>query len=184
MSRQTHYFLAVPIPDEIKLQLGNWVEDGKEQNKFKSWVYPQDYHITLHFLGGISSEQLDRIHDVLPRFLRAWPPFELSITHYGSFGETKTPRVFWAGLGQEPALDDLQEKLGEVLSGLGLEIERRPYRPHITLARKWEGDNPFILPEMESVAWTFLVDQVILYRTHLDRLPRYEGFSKFPFSSI
>lgn len=177
---QPHYFLAIPIPDRLKQQLADGAENRKEQYKFKSWVFPQDYHITLHFLGGISSEQLDGINHVLPGFLKSRSPFELRVTHYGIFGETKAPRVFWAGLEQVPAMYDLQEKMGEALSGVGVEIERRPYSPHITLARRWEGEDPFNLPELELAEWTFLVDQVVLYRTHLNRVLKYEGFSKFP----
>lgn len=181
---QTHYFLAVPLPDTMKQQLADWLEDKKQQYPFKSWVYPLDYHITLHFLGGVHNEQLDQMNLLLPGLLRSWSPFELTMTHFGIFGQMESPRVFWAGLEHEPILHHLQEKIGEELKQIDLEVESRPYQAHITLARRWSGEKSFILPDLHRGEWQFSVDQVILYRTHVDRVPKYKGVCKFPLLGV
>ena len=51
----------------------------------------------------------------------------------------------------EPALLALHARVGEVLAGLGVALEARPYRPHVTLARKAGGSrSPALAP---ALAW-------------------------------
>ena len=120
--------------------------------------------------------------NLLPEVLLTEVPFHLKMTHFGSFGESSTPRVFWVGHKEEPSLFTLYDKVGEVCSNAGLEIERRPYRAHVTVARRWEGAATFILPSFDSLESTFQVDRVVLYRTNLKQLPKYEIIAQFPFS--
>jgi 2'-5' RNA ligase len=55
----------------------------------------------------------------------------------GSFGPHTAPRVLWIGLGGDlAALEALQSRLAAGLKEEGFEPEARPFRPHITLARR------------------------------------------------
>jgi RNA 2',3'-cyclic 3'-phosphodiesterase len=59
-------------------------------------------------------------------------------------------------------------------------LDKRPFRPHITVARKWIGDHPFSIKLVQqtpskTMDWTFQADTVTLYRTHMNRLPKYEA---------
>ena len=56
-----HYFLGLPVPREARSVWGDWISQVKNELPFKQWVPPQDFHITLHFFGRLSPEQVNVI---------------------------------------------------------------------------------------------------------------------------
>jgi len=110
-------------------------------------THRDDLHLTLHFLGQVDADRVDDLL-VLGRNIHV-PRFELILDHLGHFAR---PRVLWAGLESEPiALRNLHEDLAEGLRDLRFELESRPYRPHVTLARKVRT-RPEI-PDLHAIGW-------------------------------
>lgn len=181
-SQSTHFFLALPVPKEIAMQVRSAVREKNEDLAFKTWVVPDDYHITLHFLGHASQEQLKQVNQGLPDLIKDVKTFELEITRFGTFGEPLSPRILWVGVREEPSLYSLQDEIGTICKQAGFVLERRPYRPHITIARKWEKEDPFsidLLPIETGIDWKWRVREVLLYQTHMDRLPKYEAIYRY-----
>ena len=90
-------------------------------------------HLTLSFLGEVAAEREAAIADVAASMPRAGG-FTLVLDRAGSF---RRSRVAWAGASREPpALLELQSGLEARLRAAGFVLEDRPYRPHLTLARK------------------------------------------------
>lgn len=182
----THYFLAVPIPILMAQRLHDWLQSRQEELPFKNRVVPEDYHITLHFLGRADTKSLDQLESGLPTGVEGFSDFFLQATHFGCFGEKQSPRIFWVGTNDEPALQELQKSTGKICEKAGFQLENRPYRPHITMARRWKGEFPFVLPifhqELEDKDWVWKVDRFSLYRSHMDRIPKYEAVATFPFN--
>jgi RNA 2',3'-cyclic 3'-phosphodiesterase len=89
-------------------------------------------HLTLSFLGEVADPRLE---DARAAACRVRPRrFDLSIDRVGSF---RRSRVAWATASMlPPALMALQSSLDEALRARDFALEARPYRPHITLARK------------------------------------------------
>jgi 2'-5' RNA ligase len=89
-------------------------------------------HLTLAFLGEVDEARAAAAGEVAAT-LRA-RPFVLRLDRVGSF---RRSRVAWAGASELPVeLLALQSALDRGLRGNGFELEERPFRPHITLARK------------------------------------------------
>lgn len=90
---------------------------------------PQDWHLTLHFIGAVPRPRLDELRAALAVPLT---PFELRL---------ERPELWPHGLAVlcpeavPAALRQLYAELGQALRGLGLRTDARPYRPHLTLAR-------------------------------------------------
>ena len=61
--------------------------------------------------------------------------FSLTIHGIGSFGRSGSPRVIWAGVRACPSLHALQSDVHEGLIAIGLPLEERPFRPHLTIGR-------------------------------------------------
>jgi 2'-5' RNA ligase len=106
-------------------------------------VRAEKLHVTLHFLGQVPAERVEAVREgiALPM-----TPFELTV---------REPRLWHGGLAvleidTPPELLDLHARLGLALDALGLPVEQRPYRPHVTLARKARGAVP---PGATPVAW-------------------------------
>ncbi len=89
-------------------------------------------HLTLSFLGSV-----DAATEVCARHVAdtlAWQPFSLNIDRLGWFAR---PKVLWAGCTTiAPALANLVATLQEGMMRCSVNVDTRPFRPHITLARK------------------------------------------------
>src|SRR5690606_11924974 len=100
------------------------------------WVPPIAYHVTLGFLGWVRPELVVALEDVLTPVMAGARPFELSTGGLGGFPDGARARGLWAGVTAcHQVLGDLAGRCAAVTSGLGLEVDPRPYRPHVTLAR-------------------------------------------------
>ena len=96
------------------------------------WIDPENYHITLRFIGDIDDALARDIAGLLGAVQRG--SFELRLDGLSSFGGRK-PRAVVATVPQVPALMELQAEHDRLLQRLGMEPEGRKYTPHITLAR-------------------------------------------------
>ena len=96
-------------------------------------VRAERLHITLHFLGDVPTERLGEIAEGLQG---PFEPFELEFGHGGVWPNgiavlepADTP----------PQLERLHATLSDAVVALGLAVDARPFRPHVTLARKARG---------------------------------------------
>jgi RNA 2',3'-cyclic 3'-phosphodiesterase len=98
-------------------------------------VHPRDLHLTLQFLGELTSPQVRAALQAGDAVCgRA---FGLAIDQTGAF---RHARVLWCGPSQAPAaLSELVGELGRALGAHGFTPETRPFRAHVTLARKFHG---------------------------------------------
>ncbi len=97
------------------------------------WVAPENFHITLLFLGEQDSARLPEIHSAIERVSQQVAPFDWSVQGLGVFPNWNRPSVLWAGVqeGVQP-LSRLARLLEAELSD---EPSGKPFHPHITFAR-------------------------------------------------
>jgi 2'-5' RNA ligase len=114
----------------------------------------------------------------------AAPPMTLWLAGGGRFGSVRRPQVAWAGLdGDVQPLVDLAGRLAAAARTLGLPVEDRPFRPHLTLGR-WRPGRPADgtmtdrLAEYRGPAWP--VTEVRLWESHLGPRPTYETVATWP----
>jgi len=96
------------------------------------WIDPENYHLTLRFIGDIDDHLAREIADMLAGVRRM--SFELRLDGLTSFGGRK-PRAVVATAAPTPALLELQAEQERLMQRVGLEPEGRKYTPHVTLAR-------------------------------------------------
>ena len=120
-------FTAVEIPAEVGQSLA-LLRGGLPGAR---WVEPENYHVSLRFIGDIDDALAREIADMLGQVKR--PRFDLRIDGLDSFGGSR-PRVVIAAVSAVPELVDLQADHERLMQRVGLEPERK-YRPHVTLAR-------------------------------------------------
>jgi 2'-5' RNA ligase len=127
-------FTGLEIPSETALML-SMLRGGLRGAR---WIDPENYHITLRFIGDIDDRTADEVVDALDRIRR--DPIEIRLDGLGSFGNGK-PHVVWAGVQLPSALSELQSEQERILQRLHLPAERRKYVPHVTLARCKTSNN-------------------------------------------
>lgn len=175
----TRTFIAVRLPDDIRARLALQIDSLKPHLPASvRWVAPQSLHLTLAFLGELGDAQLAAAEQATAVAAREGAPFTLTLTHLGSFGPARSPRVIWAGVsGDISALGNLQGRLAAELELRGFPREDRPFAPHLTLARIKEPlppndsrDLPDLLrstPAGEDVSWQ--VHELCVMKSELER---------------
>lgn len=187
-------FIAVKLPSELQSILGKRCEKLSKELQFSKWTHPDDYHITLQFLGDTEKENIPAIIKALKEVGRECIPFQLSLEEVGTFGVPASPRVLWAGVsGELEKLHQLQQAVVSATLPLGYTAEKRDYKPHLTLARRYRGENPFNVRkidnllkldadlglEFDTIDWT--VDSFVLYSTRMYAIPMYENIENITF---
>lgn len=126
-------FVAIPLPEEVKMQLQQLQEpvDGLQ------WQRPDQYHLTLRFIGEVSDNMTRRVEDELNQVDTS--PFDIQLTGLGYFPQSSIPKVIWAGVKKNKRLTELQSQVEQACQRAGLEPDNRSYQPHITLGRNKEA---------------------------------------------
>jgi RNA 2',3'-cyclic 3'-phosphodiesterase len=121
-------FTALELPDVVVAELA--LMRGGVLGAH--WLEPEDYHVTLRFIGDIDARAARDIADTLGDIRRPKAPVRFEGLDW--FGGSK-PRAIIARVKAEPALMDLQAEQERRLRRIGIEPETRKYTPHVTLAR-------------------------------------------------
>lgn len=122
-------FIAIDPPQEIREQLASLCYGLPEAR----WTPIEQFHLTLNFIGEVDGTTFLDIRESLTELIQ--PPFELRFKGVGFFPPRGAPRVVWAGVELSEPLMQLQRKITTHLRQMGVELEKRKYSPHITLAR-------------------------------------------------
>jgi 2'-5' RNA ligase len=122
-------FVALPVPDEIADELAA-LQSGVPDAR---WQTAGNLHVTLCFCdevqGAVMRDLEEELGDV------EGPRFSLTLAGVEQFSTGKQPRALVALVEKSEQLDWLQQKVSTVARNCGIEIERRKFRPHVTLAR-------------------------------------------------
>jgi 2'-5' RNA ligase len=102
------------------------------------WIDPENYHITLRFIGDVDDALAREIAFMLGQVKR--PPFELRLDGLTSFGGRK-PRAVVASVPAVPPLVELQAEQERLMQRVGLPPEGRKFTPHVTVARLRESSS-------------------------------------------
>ncbi|RHW40794.1 RNA 2',3'-cyclic phosphodiesterase [Neobacillus notoginsengisoli] len=176
----SHYFFAAALPHETKLAMKEMMDKLKLDYPFRRWVHHQDLHITLAFLGAAPEDKRDLASTLVEEAVDGYESFPMEITGLGTFGRKAEPRVFWAGLSASEELKKLRDLVFHACEGAGFQLETRPFAPHVTLARNWKGERPFAgTGKTGRLVPGFTLDEVVLYRTNMDSVPKYEPVKEF-----
>ncbi|MGH9469544.1 MAG: RNA 2',3'-cyclic phosphodiesterase [Terriglobia bacterium] len=134
-------FIAIDIPEDVRLALSRRQASFRDaltsdhgRGRDVRWADPEGMHFTLKFLGEITAAQAEQVTLALSR-IRDFEPFEAVLKGFGFFPSAREPRVFWAGVEPASALKALAARIERELGEAGFEPERRPFSPHLTLAR-------------------------------------------------
>lgn len=122
-------FTGLEIPQDIAFALS--LKRGGLNGA--RWIEPENYHITLRFIGDVDHQTADEVAVSLDRLVNSLQ-FPVRLTHLDSFGGDK-PRALFAGIEASEALRGLQAAQERVLQRIGLPPEGRKFVPHVSLAR-------------------------------------------------
>ena len=126
-------FVALPVPEEIAddlVTLQSGVPDAR-------WVPSENFHVTLCFAGEVQGGTMRDLEEELSDI--AGPPFPVAIAGVEQFSSGKQPKALVALVERSERLERLHRKVSTIARHCGIEVERRKFRPHVTLARFRSG---------------------------------------------
>jgi 2'-5' RNA ligase len=131
-------FFGVTIPAAVRGQVAELQSALKRLGvRAGNWSAPDLFHITVLFLGELDASHRPWLDEVGEFSARQVAPFQLTVSHVGSFERN---RVLWLGVESDAGCAALAELHRAVSSkcqeNSALALDARPYRPHLTLARK------------------------------------------------
>lgn len=170
-------FIAIELPEDVRAGLRR-IQDELHLpgHNFVKWVFPDGIHLTLKFLGNISPLKVADVSKVMKDASVGTSTFSLTVSGLGAFPNLQRPRVLWVGVGGElDKLVTLQQRIDSGLGVLGFAPEKRPFAPHLTLARLREGTSPDRLREFGAlvakkpmaVGYDFVVNSINLMKSVL-----------------
>lgn len=128
-------FVAIPIPASVIKYLSDLMKKFQKEfseNSIK-WVQPNNIHITLKFLGDISTSSVVKLDKQLQS--KNFPPFTLVIDKVGAFPSIYKPRVIWVGTTTNPILMEINDHVQSVTKFINVDEENKTFSPHLTIAR-------------------------------------------------
>jgi 2'-5' RNA ligase len=153
-------FTALELPDAVVSQLA-LARGGVVGAR---WLEPEDYHVTLRFIGDIDARAAREVDEALEDIRR--PKALVRFEGLSWFGGDK-PRAIVAKVRADPALMDLQADQERRLRRIGIEPETRKYTPHVTLARLRGVGQASVASYLASrgalIAESFIAGRFVLY---------------------
>lgn len=129
-------FIILELPTDVRAHLVELQQQMKHHFHHSkiSWVKPEQFHVTIHFIGDVDDAQAQKLVDALKQ--QKYPgSFHVHLEAVSAFPDKKHPKILVVGVTSHPFLLQLRKRTADVLANLGLPFDGNTYRPHITLGR-------------------------------------------------
>jgi RNA 2',3'-cyclic 3'-phosphodiesterase len=160
--------VALDLSEPARAALARWRDEAVAGRDDLRAVVPNALHVTLAFLGYRPEKEIPLIAQVAAEAVEGLPPARLVPAGVKPV-PPRRPRLFALDL-EEPAGEctAVQSAISEALAGRRLyRPEKRPFWPHVTLARVKRGLRADPLRTEPPAAEELLADRVTLYRSTL-----------------
>jgi RNA 2',3'-cyclic 3'-phosphodiesterase len=188
-------FVAIAIPEPVRNEM---VRVQRELDELTPpgavrWTKPEQFHLTLKFLGGVPTSRVDELEAAIGAVCANARPLRLRAAGVGFFPNARAPRVIWAGITDtEGQLAGVQGKIERAVRPFAAEPGPEHFVGHLTLGRMKDRRNPRLrelanrAPALENQQfgeWT--AEEVKLVRSELfPEGARHTPLAAFPLSAI
>jgi len=148
-------FIALAVPPAVRQELGR--AQGRWQRRLPPgairWTRPDQFHVTLQFLGDVPAAQVAVVEMSLARICATFLSLRLRAQGLGFFPSSHQPRVMWAGASDgHGQLAELHRQIASALCWLTPEEPAEEFIGHITLGRFKPGHHAAIPKLLEFAA--------------------------------
>ncbi len=168
----TRCFIAIDYPQTILDRVIKIRDEMKAMVPVGTvrWVSNTNLHLTIKFLGEVSSFVLEEVRANMRNVCAGMQPIQLHIRGVGVFPNSRSPKVIWIGADGSDSLLTLARRCDDTCALSGIAKEDRPFKPHLTVGRITQSasethlrlisDQIRATPDPEY--GTFVVDHLIL----------------------
>ena len=161
-------FISLDLPLSLKHELSGHAKliAGQDKRQKIRWLPPENYHLTLVFLGEIESAILSGLQFALEQKLEAAESVPLTISAITPFPFSR-PRISAALVEHTTALLRLQRDLLNCVRKCGITPERRRFAPHVTLGRSKTRAGKTIDFQPRNILLSGITESVTLFQSEL-----------------
>jgi 2'-5' RNA ligase len=180
-AKASRLFVAFAVTDAALDEVERTIEPWRARFPKARWVPRENMHVTLKFLGRTWPRLEGWVHDQVATVAAGHGPVATRLTALGSFPSAGRARVLWVGI------EDPEGAFARLAGAMDVALEQafnsesRAFSPHLTVARSdppLKLDEGFARTRIEPLG--FLVDRIVLFRSHLRRpAPRYQPIAMF-----
>jgi 2'-5' RNA ligase len=129
-------FFCLPLGADVRATIARAADRLRREARMSaSWVEPENYHITLRFLGEIDPLATVKLKSIALKAAEECGAFSLTLREIGAFPSLDRARVLWAGGETPQGFLSLVDSLNQGLSLLEFPEEPKPAMAHATIAR-------------------------------------------------
>jgi 2'-5' RNA ligase len=183
-------FLAIEFEPGLRRALREATAPLRALLPDAGWVAEDRLHLTLKFLGEQAETLIQPLTATMGEIARRHWPVPMQLGGVGAFPNLRRPRVVWIGIAPSPKLELLQNDVEECCSALGVEVEGKPFRPHLTIGRLRGTEDRESVRELARIAREIrfradtLVSTIELVQSTLTSTgPRYARLAAAPLRS-
>ena len=127
-------FIAVELPEQMRWETAELARQ-LERRVSGRFTQPENYHVTLAFLGDVAERDVVLATDALEAACAGRPAPRLACDGLGKFGNA-SDATLWLGLVPAEELMRLAAAVRDELAARDIAFDEKPFKPHITLARR------------------------------------------------
>jgi RNA 2',3'-cyclic 3'-phosphodiesterase len=133
-------FLALNLDPEVRRRCYAATQALRAAGPDVRWVDETKLHLTLKFLGEQPESLVPPLSAALDKAASQSRELDLELGAIGAFPNFRRPRIVWLGVAPDPKLELLHHDVEVACETLGLSVDGRPFRPHVTLGRVEKND--------------------------------------------
>jgi len=129
-------FIGFPVESEdVEQTVVTWQNDPKLNLNLFNWVRPENWHVTLYFLGETGETEKLLLQHLIEESFLSVKRFSTMVTGTGVFPGLSNPKVWWLGIENLQLMMTSYNLLGDLLRKNGFAFDNKPLKPHLTIAR-------------------------------------------------
>lgn len=167
-------FFCVPIPRALRSPIDVLAQGLRSKTSMHaSWVQPENYHVTLRFLGDVDASLMIPLESLCQDLCKTLVPFACHFDRVGAFPNADRARVIWVGAESPLPFRTLSNALSDGLDALDFPRARSESLVHVTLARIKDHPDPslprLLMDATPTKAMSMTVDRIVLMESVLAR---------------
>lgn len=184
-------FAALEPPAAVLAEVVEELAPVRTEQPDLRWTPVERMHLTVAFYGEVTDRSVDDLEVRLARAAGRHPALSLAFAGAGAFPGRRRARILWLGVaGDRSPLVRLAASAAAAGRRLGLNLDGRGYRPHLTVARaKRPSDLAGCVESLDTYAGApWQATELALVRSHQIHRgagpePRYETLGSWPLAA-
>jgi len=172
MADDIRTFVAVDVPQQIKMELDKLIGELRPLAPDIRWVKAANLHLTLRFLGDIPKSSVSGLASEIVKNIAGFETFQLSLAGIGGFPNIHKPRVIWIGGGKgQEQLYQLARHIEKACIDSKFGMADKPFSSHLTIGRvKFPKADERLVSYIDSLKYEspiFPVEEVVIFKSDL-----------------